>query len=61
MYEDDREESSQEIIDEEDQHEDNKPVTTSDKAWGFWKWFIFTHTAIPMLFGLASCMQQGMH
>ena len=59
MYED--EQGEHEILDQEDEHEDQQPVTTSDKAWGFWKWFIFAHTAIPMLIGLASCMQQSMH
>lgn len=59
MYEDEQQ-GEHEILDQEDEHEDQQPVTTSDKAWGFWKWFIFTHTAIPALIGLASCMQQGM-
>ena len=59
MYEDEQQ-NEHEILDSEDEHEDEQPVTTSDKAWGFWKWFIFTHTAIPALIGLASCMQQGM-
>ena len=59
MYEDEQQ-GEHEILDQEDEHEDEQPVTTSDKAWGFWKWFIFTHTAIPALIGLASCMQQGM-
>ena len=58
MYED--EQGEHEILDQEDEHEDEQPVTLQDKAWGFWKWFIFTHTAIPALIGLASCMQQGM-
>lgn len=44
MYEDDRE-SSQEIIDEEDQHEDKQPVTTSDKAWDFGNGS-FSHTQL---------------
>ena len=61
MYEDDREESEQEIIDEEDQHEDNAPVTTSDKSWGFWRWFFTVHGVALSAIGLASCMQQAMH
>ena len=43
MYEDDREESEQEILDEEDQHEDKQPVTTRDKAWGFWHSLCFLY------------------
>ena len=61
MYEDDREESEQEILDEEDQHEDNAPVTTSDKAWGFWNWFFAIHGVALSAMGLASCIQQAMH
>ena len=55
MYEDEQQ-GEHEILDQEDEHEDQQPVTVQDKAWGFWQWFIFIHVGVPIIVTIMSTL-----